>query len=532
MNITERAVINIRRNIGKTATLLGLVFLLGTVVASAIIINQTVYRTVDHLRRSVPTIITLGIDDDASVEQMTLKPIKSELILEIGELPYVQDFDYSIGGHMFSSLHSHHPEDIIGVEGAEIQFGRDEINSFFWLTGVSNTEIIHIEYGLFELVDGRTFTELELLSYDLSDPIPIIISNEVAQINDLSVGTILNLYSERFSLPKDADVPEGGFTDLDDDEIVWHPYNRSGLESYEFVVIGIVDIDLQAASNIQHLQMQQVIYNVFFIPNQSAEMIRKNMFESQLEWLAVFNPGEELTLEEWMGDVNAFWILDDPLYMDSFKEEAMSILPDYVIFEDFVHIFDPLHQAMIPISQITNQILWFVSLAMVVVLGLLITLYLHDRRHELGIYLALGEKKFKIILQILLELMSVALVGFSLAILVGNLIAPQVSQRFLVHELTQGFSTSESSWMPHPETGTLIRVHPENELPSNIEFSGMSRELTVDEITNLFVVSLDRSIIVVFYAIGIITVIISSIVPTIYVLKLNPKELLMQSKLG
>ncbi|MCL1948859.1 MAG: FtsX-like permease family protein [Turicibacter sp.] len=49
-----------------------------------------------------------------------------------------------------------------------------------------------------------------------------------------------------------------------------------------------------------------------------------------------------------------------------------------------------------------------------IVLGLLIVIFLRDRRTEIGIYLALGEKKWAIIKQLLMELGIV--VAFSLAI--------------------------------------------------------------------------------------------------------------------
>ena len=502
MNFIKRGAISIQRQVGKSLVFLGIIMLFGGIVAGAIIIDQTINRTTDHLRRSTPTIITLGRCTYNEPSEL----ITGAIVEKIAELNYVSYFDYSVQAHGFSSFYHYNPELPPGVEGeGGFHFGWDGINSFSWLTGVARSEFIYIDYGLFELVEGRLFAQDEIENINLSNPTPILVLRNFAELNELSVGMMLKLYSERFHLPENANVPDGGFVGLSDYEIARHPYNIITLESYSFEVIGILEIDLLQAQHMESYFMQDVIYNTLFVPNWKTELMQYNIFESQLSFFAIFQPEVNMTLDEWMGNVLAFWILDDPVYMDSFREAALSMLPDGYIFADFSHIFDPLHNAMMSIGAVTNRVLLFTGLATIISIGLLITLYLRDRTHELGIYLALGEKRGKIISQILFEVIIVGVIGLSLAIFIGNSLAPIISQELLVHELTDGWSST-------------------TEIPSQIEFSGLARELSISELSDYFDVSIDTQTIGVFFAVGITTITISTIVPVFYIVKLNKKK--------
>lgn len=68
-----------------------------------------------------------------------------------------------------------------------------------------------------------------------------------------------------------------------------------------------------------------------------------------------------------------------------------------------------------------DQIVCFVIVVAVIVLTLVIALMLHGRRHEVGIYLALGERKAKIVTQVMVEVVINASLGIVIAILLGNI---------------------------------------------------------------------------------------------------------------
>jgi len=512
MHIIKRSVLSIKRKLGKTFLLLGLVFLLSSLIAGALMIDQAINSTADHLKQRMPIITELSI----GIEVTEFELITSELVREIGALPYVRAFDYPIRVSALSQFHYHVPELEPGVTtNHEFGFGFEEINSSFRLQGVSHPEVIHVTYGLFDLAEGRVFNSLEMQPLGEGVPTPVLIPSVVAELNGLSVGSVFNLYDPLLTPPENANIPEGGFVGLTWEEIWYHPYNVMKLIPFEFVVIGILDLNYHAAPHLDSFFLQQVVYNTFFIPNWKAQRLRENSFEHEVRYHEIFASEESYFNEELFWSVGAFWILENAEQLEPFREAAEQILPEFYTIVDFNHIFDPLQDAMAGIGIITNQALIFAIGATLIMLSLLITLYLRDRRHELGIYLALGEKKIKIISQILMEVLAVAVIGISLAIFSGNILATHVSRELLLNEIVDGWSAPFRS-----------------EVPSGIEFVGLGRELRADELAELFDVSLNTQTIMIFYAVGLASVIVSTAVPIIYILELKPKEILTQGKIG
>jgi len=528
MNLFKRSIISIIKNWLKALIFLGLVSLLGMILASVIIINQGINQTAEHIRLSVPMVVTARIDETAALQYHTPEEIWSgnrpfesitiEIVEEIGRLSYVRGFDYSIGWSANSYFEEYVPEVEEGLE----HLRENRISSigqwdmrFFWLQGVSRPNLIYTEAGHFNLIAGREFTESEINSPNNDLPTPVLIPNSIAQLNDLSVGSVFNLYGGRSEILESAVIPEGGITGFEWEEVWTHPYVASIEEIHPFEVIGIVELNFNPARNEEEFFLQLVTHNSFFIPNWKTEEISLSAVEGLNEIYATFN----LDDVAFMSDLYVFWILDDPLYLNAFTEAAEELLPEFYRIEGFPYIFDPLEAAMGTLGSIMNQAFIFVTIAGLIVLSLLILLYLRDRRHELGIYLALGEKKSKIVFQILIEVMLVAGIGMVVANASGNIIASNISQRLLIQEITDGWSVSAQHGM-----GSGI--------PSRLEFVGLVRDLSGDELVELFDTSFDVQTIVIFYAAGLTTIMLSTIVPTVYIIKLSPKEILTQSKIG
>jgi putative ABC transport system permease protein len=137
------------------------------------------------------------------------------------------------------------------------------------------------------------------------------------------------------------------------------------------------------------------------------------------------------------------------------------------------------------------------------------SLFLHDRKHEIGIYLALGEKRAKIMMQILAEVATITFVAMSLALFVGNQVSNMMTREMLRVEVL----------MPRERehNGSLMRLG----------FMQSAPDIYPEELMEIFDVSLDKGAIIIFYTIGLGTVILSTIVPIFYVTRLNPKKVLM-----
>ncbi|MEU9608484.1 ABC transporter permease [Streptomyces sp. NPDC048057] len=87
-----------------------------------------------------------------------------------------------------------------------------------------------------------------------------------------------------------------------------------------------------------------------------------------------------------------------------------------------------------PIQQVgafAGLVVWVVALAGALILGLIVTLQIRERRAELGVLLALGEKKWRLIAQHAVEVAVVALPAVALAALGGHLAGQPAGEAFL-----------------------------------------------------------------------------------------------------
>ena len=523
MKVMKRSQTSICKNPVKTLILFMLILALSVVATSAIIISQSVHATVEHIRINHPAVVTVRLDVPTLQAAYTEDEfhdrfgyyhlaLNNETAQVIGELPYVSHFDFSIPWPIWAPLRDYIPESL-GDYGA----GLWEDLNYFSLSGVARPEVVYIENGFLELSLGRTFTESEMMPSVNDYPIPILISSGVATLNDLTIGSVFNLYEPRFYLPENATIPETGIR-VEQIEGLWeHPYNVWLDRAFgPFEVIGIFDADFPTARHLDDFHLQLYVHNTFFVPNWIAEEISRDAFYNWQEWVNIFDRNHEwhpeLNIEE-IGAGEAFFVLKDLLYIESFTAAIQEVLSEFHVVRDATHVFEPLEQAMSNLNGIAYQVLIFAAGATLLILSLLITLFLRERRHEFGIYLALGERKVNIISQVLIEVLTVSVVAISLGVFVSRIVADYASREILLNEIV--ISSGRTS-----------------AIPSELEFRGLVRQLSVEELASLFNVSLDTQTIIIFYAVGLVAIMISTIVPIVYVLELKPKEILMQSKIG
>jgi len=126
MNILKRGKISITKQPIKTAIFLLIVGLIGIVIAGAVIVNQALVQTAEHIRLSTPTVVVMETDEIALHERYTisdewffneLEPASIEAIKEVGQLPYVRSFDYSFALGMLSTLEDDFPQTSLGDGG-------------------------------------------------------------------------------------------------------------------------------------------------------------------------------------------------------------------------------------------------------------------------------------------------------------------------------------------------------------------------------------------------------------------------------
>jgi len=105
----------------------------------------------------------------------------------------------------------------------------------------------------------------------------------------------------------------------------------------------------------------------------------------------------------------------------------------------------------------------------------------------------------------LFELVPLAVIGITLALFLGNILANQLSQEMLRQDLTMQQNSGE--WNPLEELGYRF-------------------DLTHEEMLESYEVGLNTTTVSLFYSIGLGTISIAIIIPIIHATNINPKKLL------
>lgn len=517
MNIFSRTLTSIRRNLWKNLLIFFVLLVLGSMVSISILIGQAIQVTEDNLRRSIPPIATILQDDaafheyyDAHGREATDFWITAADIEKIGNLPYVRAFDYAV----LTSFISHElklPSDItlysetyLTEELAYAHLRASRFSSMFFnfegveveflpLKGIRYAPVLDIQEGLLELVDGRVFTE-----YEVENAIPVaIISQGIALENHLRVGDSFTLEI----VISDVFLMDSPVSDHIDQAFIH--------EMLDFEVIGIfkptvvMDINASYIDYRNHMSLNDRIY----VPIEFA-MLPERLFNAYWEEV---DPTNMIVSNSEAAFVHTLFALYDPLDLDSFYEAASELVPHFWRIDDLRHSFGAMSTSMAVLQNIANGMIVGVIIAAALILGLLITLLLRERRFEMGIYLALGESKLKIVFQMLLEMKLVSLFALAASLFIGNLISKELSATILQNEIVNHFQ---------PVSGFT---------GFDMYAMGFGVEMTIEEMMAAYSVNLDSNVILLFIVTSFGVIFISTIFPTLYLISLKPKAILTES---
>ena len=511
--------ISMKRRLGKTIILLLLVFILGNIISGAIAVQQAVTNTETNLKQNLPAVATLEMDyesywahQDATGEWAPAENLSSALIEQVAALPYVQDYDYSV---MYTTFYSHdierwnHPdpefEHIIWEPTKEV----DGLTQFD-VKGIHNPEVLDINAGLIELTNGRTFTEQEINNFNQVNSFAII-SQALADLNNLTVGSTFVLDNTIY------DEFDESTWNLPPEEL-YSVDNILATESYELEVIGIFQPLASSRSGDEWQDAEQEIQlaNRIYVPNALAET-HTSFRVAAIEELGLYDDWEytDEELESAKKPVySSIFLLSDPLDLEVFAQEANESLPEFWMVSDLSNTFSDIASSMETLQWLASLILWISIVATLLILSLLITLFLRDRKHEIGIYLALGEQKIKVIAQIILEVVATGFVAITLSLFSGSLLARGISENMLRNDLIAQQGNSWDNGIYYGDGSDQLRYY-------------APEELTPEEMLENYEIALNGTTIILFYSIGTGALLLSTVVPIAYVMRLNPKKILM-----
>lgn len=214
------------------------------------------------------------------------------------------------------------------------------------------------------------------------------------------------------------------------------------------------------------------------------------------------------------GISQATYYLDDPMNIDQFKQEAKATGIDWNTFTLDAH--DAQYQQMIgPIKNVASfakTMVVLVGIAGAIMLGLIIMLSMRERKFEIGVLLALGERRWKVIGQLLAEILLIGTVAFSVSIFSGNLFSQNMANSLLSNEVTM----AQQNQSNQPEPGRFMLANGINRQTQNVQpINHMSTQLSVH--------SLEES-----GFIGLLILILATLLPGLSIMRLRPREILSQ----
>lgn len=487
MNFIKRGFLGITRKKGKSLILLAVIFILGNLISGAISIQQATGNVEATIKERLGTAATVDMDYEAfeklpEEEQMEVEwaPLKPDMIKQIGDLSYVKYYDYSMSQWMSS-------DSISPVQSEDMMMMEDYYQ--FVLKGINYAPVIDFEEGKAKLIDGRVFTDEEI---ENGTPVTII-SEALATENNLAVG-------DNFTLVKNVLTY--------DDETG----EESVVASRDLVleIIGVFDPQLvrndendSSTSSatmmfVDDTEKQNMMYVANEIVIQETEFEWTEMLKADPEWADMMS--DEDTFEYY----EPIFYLNNPEDVEPFREEVLPLLPEYYTVISASDQYDRIAGPMESMSKLSKYVLIAAVGATILITGLVVLLFLRDRKRELGIYLSLGEKRSKVIGQILIEVIVVAFVGITISLFSGNLLAGQVSDTMMKSDNNQ-----------------------EDYYGGYVYYDALESNITTDDVLDSYEVQLDLGYVLAFYGIGLLTILMATIIPLVYIVRLNPKKILM-----
>jgi len=525
MNFFKRALISLKRHPIKNGVLLFLILILTTALSGAISTRQAIIAIDESLMLRLPPVSTVYLNAAAVAEERGIEfhELDSDFwsaprptvddISTVGSLPYVRAYDSMMISYLASL-------ELDSVGGGS----RDEFNpvEFFTGYGIANPHLTDIDTNLIELVHGRTFTQEDIENNEHA----IIVSQLFAETNSLSVGSLVefenNVYNyAKFSL---AQAQEG----IEDFSTIWRDERfLLAQEIIELEVVGIfnplleTDLDvLEASDDWETLSHLISLLNRIYMPISVAESLQLFKDEAMLsileEFLEVFpqySEGESMSLNLDEPQLETIFVLYHPRYLERFAEAGSELLPGYWGIGDLQVVNEMISTSMETMTELADLVLLGAAGAAIAILTLVITLFTRDRQREIGIYMALGEKKGKIISQLLIEVFLVTIIAATFSLFIGRAISSTLSRTLLEQNLTERFSQESEEFAFVSIPWELAVFNPGSML--------------IEDTLDMYDTSLGINTIIGISGVGTIVILLSTIIPIVYILRLKPIKVLM-----
>ena len=474
----KNAFLSLKKNLGKSFLLFIIMCVIANLVIAGLSIKNATSKSMDQVRTSLGSEVTFSYNirnmmqnrEKGDAMDSAVNAITVKMADQLKDLQYVEHYNYTVNVSVSS-------EDIDPVEMSASD-ETTESNPMFGgkqpkmldqndFTVLGNTTMAYISEFTKE---NYVLKSGRLLTEEDAKTKNCVIESNLASDNDLEVGSTFTVTS----------------TNEDDEEI-----------SVTLKVVGIYEIETTSEMGGMMSNRQNPINQIYTSLNVAQTL---NDSTSQIS--------------------SAIYYLDDPDHIESFKELAQS--SSDIDFETYtLDANDEVYQRSI--SSLENMesfatiFLWVVIGAGSAILCLILILTMRSRFYEFGVFLSLGQAKIKIILQQLVEIGFIAVIAFVLSLGTGKMVSNVVSSML---ESSQNNQTEMKMEITDDEPSTDTKPN------RNGFFDKAMQAPTNTELD----VSLTSHTIVQLAEITALICVVSVILPSIYILRLSPREILVKKE--
>ncbi|MGH1296543.1 ABC transporter permease [Bacillus pretiosus] len=477
MNFMKRAILSMKKRIGTSLILMAVFLIVTNLVLSGFTIQNASKKAADAARKKLGADVTLSLDFDKLGQQaqetgeMPNPPkLNTKEADQLAESKYVKDYNYigstfgisdglKLVGALEGEKEGKGKAGMAAVRGGSSSGTEIDMNASFMIEGVRKTALQEsFKNGKSKIIDGKPITE------QMKDQSVALMEKRLAELNNLKVGDKVKVQS------------------------------GDKKETLEIEIIGIYETNEQAMGQQAPPIMDPA--NKLYMPHSTMK---------------------KLEVDQGISSVQVVYFLNDPQYIDAFKKEAKKSNIDFNYYKLDAH--DSLYKQMIgPIENISStsqMIIYIVSIAGAIILGLIIMLSIKGRRKEMGILLSIGEKKWKLMAQFVVEVVCVAILAFGLSITTGAKVSQYIGDNLLSSEIAtanEETDTTRNSTVMMSGSGSSTLQNQKEDPIDKIDVS-----VTGEDVGKMG-------------GIGLAIAIIATLLPALSILRLNPKQILLKDE--
>ncbi|KZD44971.1 ABC transporter permease protein [Bacillus cereus] len=474
MNFIKRAILSMKKRIGTSLILMAVFLIVTNLVLAGFTIQNASKKAADAARKKLGADVTLGLDFDKLGQQaretgeMPKPPkLNTKEADQLAKSKHVKDYNYITNNFgiadgfklVGASEGEGKGKGNVAMVGGSGSGSEIDMNSSLMIEGVRKTLLQEsFKNGKSKIVDGKPITE------QMQDQNVALMEKRLAEQNNLKVGDKVKVQS------------------------------GDKKETLEIEIIGIYETNEQPMGQNPPPMMNPA--NKLYMPYSTLKKLE--------------------TDEGMSSSIQVVYLLKDPQDIDAFKIEAKKSDIDFNYFK--LDAQDSLYKQMIgPIENIAStsqMIIYMVSIAGAIILGLIIMLSIKARRKEMGILLSIGEKKWKLMAQFVVEVVCIAILALGLSLTTGAKVSQFVGDNLLSGEIATASEEKDNS-----QNGSVMMVGaggtPQNQNEDPIDKIDVS--VTGEDVGKMG-------------GIGLAIAILATLLPALSILRLNPKQILLKDE--